>query len=111
MVKKIVWIAIGMLAIWAAPASANCSCQCIEGTPRTLCTRVDEAQANPSACGAGAQEIVCPSAPASAETLQHYTPPIGAADCLGQRLWDPRSGSYSVIAKVCGLDRGAVTAD
>jgi|GEM_PF-3402360 len=120
MVKKVVWsvwsvwsvwIVVGMLASWAAPASANCSCQCIEGVARTLCTRVDEAQAKPSECGAGVHKIVCAAAPASAETPQHYTPPAGGADCRGQRLWDPRTGSYSAIAKVCDLDRNAVTGD
>ena len=114
MVKTVVWsvwIVVGMSAIWAAPASANCSCQCIEGVARTLCTRLEEAQAKPSECGVGRQKIVCAAAPASAETPQRYPPPAGGADCRGQRLWDPRSGSYSVIAKVCDLDRNSVTGD
>jgi len=117
MVKKVVWsvwsvwMVVGMLAIRAAPASANCSCQCIDGVARTVCSRVDEAQANPNACGTGARKTVCAAAPAPAETPQRYTPPAGGADCRGRRLWDPRSGSYSVIAKVCDLDRSAVTGE
>lgn len=91
----------------AGVVSANCACECIEGVARTLCTTLDEAQANPSACGEGIQKVACEPAPPSTETLQRYEPPHGAVDCRGARLWDPRSNSYAVVAKVCDLDRDA----
>jgi hypothetical protein len=84
-------------------ASANCACQCIEGVARTLCTTVAEAQANPNACGGGAQKVACDVAPPSTEASLRYEPPLGATDCRGARLWDPHTHSYTVVAKVCDL--------
>jgi hypothetical protein len=94
-----------MFACAAGIAAANCACQCIEGVARTLCTTLGEAQANPSACGAGEHKVACDAAPPVTEPLQRYQPPEGAVDCRGARLWDPHTHSYAVVAKVCDLDR------
>ena len=108
MSKVLAWLVAGAFACAATGVSANCACQCIEGVARTLCTTLDEAQANPSACGTGEQKVACEIAPPATETPQRYDPPHGAVDCRGARLWDPRSNSYAVVARVCDLDRDAI---
>ena len=105
MSKVVTWIVGLVFACTTGVASANCACQCIEGVARTLCTTLDEAQANPSACGSGEQKVACETAPPVIEPVQRYQPPQGAVDCRGARLWDPRTNSYAVVAKVCDLDR------
>lgn len=103
-----VWLAVGVFACGAGTASANCACQCIEGVARTLCTTLAEAQANPSACGEGVQKVACEAAPTATAAPPRYAAPHGAVDCRGARLWDPHTNSYSVVAKVCDLDRDAI---
>ena len=95
----------------AMPAAATCSCQCIEGVARTLCSRQEEARENPSACGTGAQRVVCAAAPPPPSLPERYAPPDGATDCRSQRLWDPHSDRYSVVAKVCDLEAGPAQRD
>ncbi len=112
MTRVLIGFCAAALACTAGVASANCACQCIEGVARTLCTTLDEAQANPNACGAGEQNageprVACEVAPPSSDAVQRYEPPQGAVDCRGARLWDPHSNSYAVVAKVCDLDRDA----
>lgn len=118
MSKVLSWLTGVAFACASGIASASCACQCFEGVARTLCTTLDEAQANPSACGLGqqvgeqlaeqlgAQKVACETAPPVTESIQRYEPPQGAVDCRDARLWDPRSNSYAVIAKVCDIDRG-----
>lgn len=110
MSKILIWLSAVAVTCAAAAASANCACQCIEGVARTLCSTLEEAQANPNACGgadAGGPRVACEIAPPSNEAVQRYAPPHGAVDCRGARLWDPHSNSYAVTAKVCDLDRDA----
>lgn len=121
MAKVLIWFGAAALACVAGASWANCACQCVEGVARTLCTTLDEARANPNACGTGElvagdrgvgeqvgeQKVACEIAPPSAEPVQRYEPPQGAVDCRGARLWDPHSNSYAVVAKVCDLDRDA----
>ena len=82
-------------------ASAGCSCQCVEGLAHTLCSSLEEAQANPYACGAGPTRVVCPLAPVADQAPLQYPPPAGASNCRSARLWDPHGAQYSVAAKVC----------
>lgn len=88
-------------AVSATPATASCSCQCVEGVPHTLCNSLEEARANPYACGAGLSRIACPLPPPPNEAPLQYSPPAGAGNCHSARLWDPSSAQYSVVAKVC----------
>jgi hypothetical protein len=97
-----------VLTALATPAAAICSCQCIEGVARTLCSRQEEARENPSACGTGAQKVACVAAPPPPNLPERFAPPDGASDCRAQRLWDPHTDRYSVVAKVCDLDPEAV---
>jgi hypothetical protein len=107
MSKGLMLLIAAMFAVVAAPVSATCSCQCVEGVARTACTSVEEAQANPSACGSGPQKVACDVPPAAADAPLRYTAPAGAVDCRSARPWDPRTQAYRAIAKVCDLDRDA----
>jgi hypothetical protein len=107
MSKALVLLIAAAVAAAAVPASATCSCQCVEGVARTACTSVEEAQADPSACGSGPQKVACEVPPLSTDAPLRYVSPEGAVDCRSARLWDPRSNSYSAVAKVCELDRDA----
>jgi hypothetical protein len=99
-----VWFAVAVFT-WAVagPAYATCACQCVEGVPRTACTSVDEARANPHACGANGRTIACATPPAREQPPERYAAPDGAVDCRAGRLWDPHTNAYSVVAKVCDL--------
>jgi hypothetical protein len=96
---------LGGLA-YSGMAAATCSCQCIDGVARTLCSTLDEARGNPSLCRDAAGLIACPTpqSPNAAPAL--YDGPEGTAGCHGARLWDPNSGEYGVEAKVCELAVG-----
>jgi hypothetical protein len=107
MSKHLSWLLTGLFAITAVPASATCSCQCVEGVARTACSTIEEAQTNPNACGSGPQKVACDVPPPAAEPPMHFAPPAGASDCRSARLWDPRSNAYSAVANVCDLDREA----
>jgi hypothetical protein len=107
MSKALMLLVAAVFAVVAAPVSATCSCQCVEGVARTACTSVEEAQADPSACGSGPQKVACELPPPSTDAPLRYASPDGAVDCRSARLWDPRSNSYSAVAKVCDLDRDA----
>jgi hypothetical protein len=87
--------------VGAGSVTGSCSCQCVEGVPHTLCNTVDEARANPYACGAGPARVNCPIPPAPDHAPLQYPAPAGAGNCHSVRLWDPHSTQYSVAAKVC----------
>lgn len=107
MSKALLFLIAATFGVVAVPVSATCSCQCVEGVARTACTSLEEAQANPTACGSGAQKVACDVPPASTDAPLRYEPPAGAADCRSARLWDPRTRAYSEVAKVCDLDPDA----
>jgi len=103
MVNGVVFVVAVLTWSLAGPAFATCACQCVEGVPRTACTNVDEARAEPNACGANGQAIACAMPPALEQPPARYVAPDGAADCRARRLWDPHTNAYSVVAKVCDL--------
>ena len=107
MSKALMLLVAAVFAVIGAPVSATCSCQCVEGVARTACTSVEEAQADPAACGSGPQKVACEVPPPSTDAPLRYASPDGAVDCRSARLWDPRSNSYSAVAKVCDLDQDA----
>jgi len=101
----IAMLVLGGLAA-SGGAAATCSCQCIDGVARTLCSTLDEARGNPTLCRDAAGPIACPApgTPNAAPAL--YDGPEGTALCHGARLWDPNSREYAVEAKVCELAVG-----
>jgi hypothetical protein len=103
--------ALGAMLMWAVvgsgAADAACSCQCVDGVARTLCSSIDEAQGDPVACLSAAGPRDCPRPDPEEAPPLLYEGPAGAAHCRAAQLWDPRVGGYTVTAKVCELDVGA----
>jgi hypothetical protein len=90
-----------LLALSLAPAGhADCSCQCVEGVARTLCTHIDEAARRPATCGDTAP--VCPP-PATPADVERYDPPPGASHCRSARILDRETGAYSLTARLCDV--------
>ncbi len=104
------WIVILLLSV-APPAFAGCGCLCIEGTPRTLCTSILEAQLNPSLCGPTVL-AVCPALPTNevSERKQYDSPFVDGVDCREVRVWDPAEDGYTAV-KVCDVLPGDIRQD
>lgn len=95
----------------AVDAQALCSCQCLEGRARTVCTTLDEAVAGGDACRHGLQRVTCPDAapPAPAQPLE--SPAAGAYECRTTHLLDPAANTYSIPARVCETTPAVQTDD
>jgi hypothetical protein len=86
------------LAFTPIGSHASCSCQCVDGAPRTICTELDEAATNPSLCGL--EPPLC--SPVGEPTSRaRFDPPPGARDCREAALADTARDGGSVIVKVC----------
>ena len=71
----------------------------MEGVPRTLCTSVEDAQAEPGLCG----QRHCPDYVATEEGGRRYVAPSAFADnCRDVRVWDRGQGRYTGV-KVCDV--------
>ncbi|MCZ6658109.1 MAG: hypothetical protein O7C67_12495 [Gammaproteobacteria bacterium] len=96
------WLLVELLTVWG-----QCGCLCIDGTPRTLCTSVTEAQAEPNACGLRSA-VLCPvDAEDDAPTIRYASPVEGALNCREVRIWDDAQNGYTAV-KVCDVDAGDV---
>src|SRR5262245_10560917 len=93
------WLIPLALLLSAPSASAACTCRCVEGVARTICTTLEEAAANPQLCTSMTPHAECPPAPAGFEPQQFAPPVPGAQDCREARLWDPETGSYTITTK------------
>ena len=82
-------------------AQALCSCQCLEGRARTVCTTLDEAVAGSDPCRHGLQRVVCPDAAPPAPSQLLESPAAGAYECRTTHLLDPAANTYSIPARVC----------
>ncbi len=100
-------LVVELLTVWG-----QCGCLCMEGTPRTLCTSVLEAQAQPDACGLKLSGSWCPvdvplDAPFDAEEATptaRFSPPFeDAVNCREVRIWDDAQNGYTAV-KVCDVD-------
>jgi len=106
--RSLMWLVLAATSVaGSGSVTASCSCQCVDGVPHTLCNSIEEARANPYACGSGPARIACPLSPAPDGAPSQYPAPAGAGNCHSVRLWDPRSMEYSVTAKVCEATAGA----
>lgn len=95
-------IATLVLIALLAPVSSDCACLCIDGAARTVCKNLGDAQAKPNLCTAnGTLRRSCPL-PAEEFTPERFTAPgEGATDCREARVWQPSSGRYDRVVKVC----------
>lgn len=104
------WIVLLLLSV-APPAFGRCSCLCVEGSLRTLCTNIVEAQLNPALCGPTAS-IYCPalSADEVGEREIYDSPFAEGVGCREVRVWDPASEGYTAV-KVCDVLPGDESRD
>ena len=80
-------------------AFLQCGCLCVEGTPQTLCSSVEEAQQRPSLCG----QQHCPDYVAVEQQGTRYVSPHTFADnCRDVRVWDAAREAYDGV-KVCDV--------
>lgn len=91
----------GLLSV-APLAAADCACFCANGELKTLCTTVEEAQANPALCPVYAASS-CPLSSADAGGASYEAPAKGATNCRDLQVWDSVRGRY-VDVKACDVD-------
>ena len=75
------------LLVLGSTVWANCACFCVDGSPKTLCATVSEAQGEPNECPALSPN----SCPSDLETISggvHDAPEEGATNCRDVRVWD-----------------------
>ena len=85
----------------SAPAAALCGCYCVDGVPRTLCSRMGEAREGAGYC-AGVAPASCPAALDPLEPRLYDAPLEGAEDCRDARVWDADAAAYTT-RKICEL--------
>ena len=89
-----------ILFVFGLSANANCVCMCIDGAARTVCSEIDEAQANPSACLSAYQ---CPQV-TDVPTGDSYVAPVeGAVHCRDAFAWNNNTKEYGTPLKVCDV--------
>ncbi|MEZ5558412.1 MAG: hypothetical protein R3E86_07720 [Pseudomonadales bacterium] len=91
--------------VWfvAAGAAAECSCFCVDGSPHTLCSTLQEAQDQPHLCTDLAMN--CPLDRGTAAESSYEAPADGATNCRDARVWDVGAGEYTTV-KVCDVENG-----
>jgi len=92
---------LGTLALASNDTSAACACFCVNGDLKTMCSSVEEAQANPTLCDA-TTPVRCPTE-IGAEQGATYDPPHEAAgNCRDVRVFDPGQGGFTTV-KACDV--------
>lgn len=90
-----------VLASSPTAVRADCSCLCLDGAYRPVCTSAEEVTQNRDLCLALAQRS-CPAAPAG-DALATYAPPTeGVQNCREAEVFDDASGGF-VTARVCDV--------
>ena len=91
-----------LAALSFAPGSAfaECSCLCVDGALRTVCTGSEEVNASRSLCLAQASQQACPPAPALAEPEAYAAPMEGVENCRKAQIFDAGAGDH-VAARIC----------
>ncbi len=97
---RITFAALLSLVTFAPAATAICSCQCMNGEPRTLCTDFAEARSQRDLCGRPPHRLACAPAPEAVEAPLD-APIEGAHGCRTTTLWDPNAGAYATPVRVC----------
>jgi len=97
-----VFCVFGALWLMSSSASADCSCLCVDGAPKTVCTSSEEAAASPNACLLQASNRICPEAPALAEPQSYDAPVEGVVNCRKAQIYDAASDGH-LAARVCDV--------
>ena len=87
--------------LFSSPAAAECACFCVDGDLQTMCTTVEEAQAEPALCSAYSQNQ-CPSAPGGGASATYDAPENGATNCRDIRVYDALRGVFNTV-KACDV--------
>ncbi len=82
-------------------AWADCACFCMDGSPKTLCTTVSEAQAEPNECPAQSPNA-CPSDLQHVSGSPHDAPEEGATNCRDASVWDSANDRFLNV-KACDV--------
>ena len=87
--------------VFGASAWGNCACFCVEGKLATMCTEVDEAQAQPNLCPASSSAS-CPQNFSTEAKGSYDAPNESAQNCRDVMVYDAIEGEY-VNAKACDV--------
>jgi hypothetical protein len=91
---RIVLLVLAALLLSAAPASAACNCQCVNGQVQLIC---QNAYDPPVMC----VPTLCPlPMPRLAPLVPPQLPPLGTKQCYPVQVWDPDTRLY-VWRTVC----------
>jgi len=91
----------GAVALLSGSASADCACFCVDGNMKTLCSSVEEAQANPTLCDLSSP-MACPSEFRGPERATYDAPHGDAANCRDVRVYDAARGDFTTV-KACDV--------
>lgn len=97
---SVLLVLTGLLMNTPSHAGAECRCLCMDGSYRTLCTSLVDAQAGVDAC-AGTPPRTCPARPDG--PVKSYAPPeAGADNCRDAQVFDRVAGEH-ITVKVCDV--------
>lgn len=83
-------------------ARADCSCLCLDGAYRPVCTSAEEVAQNRGLCHALAEQT-CPVA-AGTDALASFAPPAeGVKNCREAAVFDAGAGEF-LTTRVCDVD-------
>lgn len=89
------------MMLFSSPAAAECACFCVNGDLQTMCTTVEEAQADPAMCSAYSHKQ-CPSEPGDRAGNNYEAPADGATNCRDIRVFDALRGVFNTV-KACDV--------
>lgn len=93
-----------LLFLLAQPQFVACGCHCVDGSAKTLCQTIEEAQLQPRMCP---HALRCPNYEAPPVTAdgepQFFDAPVDQAhSCREVRVWDQQQAAYAGV-KVCDV--------
>lgn len=87
------------LFILGSTAWADCACVCANGNLMTMCSTVEEAQADPTECAVSGGAI-CPTPNYGGSISSYDAPEDGATNCRDVMVWE--NNSFTVV-KACDV--------
>lgn len=84
-------------------AQANCSCFCVDGTSRTVCDDIGDAQGGATKCQLSVdRRTECPVLDGD-QTVVEEGIPVGATNCIRTRIYDLKTNTYSEEVNICNV--------
>ena len=78
---------------------ADCACFCADGKEMTMCSTIEEAQANTNKCFVG-ETSVCPTLTGDVSTSSYEAPGDDATNCRDVTVWE--SNTFTIV-KACNV--------